>query len=83
MLLTKKELDGAMCMDPGCDCDSAKSGVLLSGRCHPLHPVEVVYRGGVLYLRCATCGHEVGQILVAAPDSTPEPTLLTSTPADA
>ena len=62
MALTKKQLDAAMCQEPGCDnCGP----LVLSGRCHPGQPTVAVYDRGNIFIECSVCSMPVTSIAVA------------------
>lgn len=64
--LTRRDLDKAQCSVPGCDHTAhAGEGLFLSARCHPMAPLRVFYRDGVLECACAECGEHIVNIVVA------------------
>ena len=63
--LTRKYLDRAHCMSPGCTHES-HGGLFMHGKCHMDADVEAEYLNGILHIRCAECGNPVADVKVAA-----------------
>ncbi len=63
--LTRREMDGAQCMVPGCDHTHDAEGLVLTPVCHPRGRTEVSYLAGVLTIVCGQCKKRVVDIAVA------------------
>lgn len=65
VILTRADLDGAVCSEEGCDC-GAGAELYLHGRCHMDSPTWAKYAGGVLEITCAACDRVIARIEVAS-----------------
>jgi hypothetical protein len=54
-VLTRTDLDLAVCSSPDCGHEPSGHGIFLHGRCHPKAGSRVSYANGVVTVACRTC----------------------------
>ena len=64
--LTRKDLDEKPCGRCG-ESHETSEPVLFTSRCHPEHPLQMIYQDGVLIISCDECGEFIASIKVAEP----------------
>lgn len=67
MPLTQSDLNGAMCMIPGCDHADHGHTLFFHGKCHPYATVSACYvqPQGIIVIRCHRCNELVAELKVA------------------
>lgn len=60
-----EDLNQMQCSDPNCTHDH-KEGLVLNSACHIGAPTTVMYRKGVLEIKCAVCDQKIADIAVAS-----------------
>jgi hypothetical protein len=64
--LTRLDLDGQLCMVPGCTASTHNhGGLVLRAFCHPRADSIVIYANGVLTIRCGKCNRHIVHVGVA------------------
>ena len=65
-MLTREDLDAAVCSTPGCTHTTEHGMLFLHGKCHPGAPTQTAYTyDGVLHIVCAMCQQSVIDVVVA------------------